>query len=137
MNEKPAQQTVTPSNCSEHWISWILRVGVSASLLLILIGIVVCFWHHPQYLSSKSELGQLISSDADFPRTLSGVFAEVLAFRGPAIITVGLLLLIATPIARIAISIIGFIGVRDYVFAIITSFVLLIVLMSFLLGKIQ
>jgi uncharacterized membrane protein len=122
---------------AELWISWVLRLGVGISLILISAGIVACFFHHPQYFSSPMELNHLIAPGAIFPRTLPEVFHEVLDCRGMAIVSVGLLLLIATPIARVAISLAGFIEDKDYVFACITSAVLIILLLSFLLGNVQ
>ena len=47
----------------------------------------------------------------------------------------GLLLLIATPVLRVAVSIFAFVYEKDKVFVIITSIVLGLLLLSFILGK--
>jgi uncharacterized membrane protein len=52
-----------------------------------------------------------------------------------AIIALGLLILLATPFARVAISILTFALERDWTFTAITALVLLILVVSFLLGR--
>ena len=53
---------------------------------------------------------------------------------GEHIANLGLLLLIATPVARVAASIVLFARERDFTFVIITTTVLLLLLLSFVLG---
>jgi uncharacterized membrane protein len=43
----------------------------------------------------------------------------------------GLLILIATPIARIAFSIIGYLLEKDYLYTVLTVIVLLVILLNF------
>ena len=52
------------------------------------------------------------------------------AVRGRAIIQLGLLLLIATPVARVAFSLVAFLRERDRAYVLITSFVLALLLVS-------
>ena len=49
----------------------------------------------------------------------------------------GLLMLIATPVMRVAVSIFAFIVHRDKVFTAITTLVLLLLFLSFVLGAIE
>jgi len=63
-------------------------------------------------------------------RTVSGIFREAFALRGRGIIQLGLLLLIATPVARVAFSIFGFAEEHDRLYIIIASIVLLILAYS-------
>ena len=44
-------------------------------------------------------------------------------------------LLIATPVMRVAVSIVAFLIERDWIFVIVTSFVLAMLILSFFLGK--
>jgi len=60
--------------------------------------------------------------------------AQARAQRGQAIVTLGLLLLIATPIARVAFSVAAFIVERDRVYVVITIVVLALLLLSLLFG---
>jgi uncharacterized membrane protein len=48
----------------------------------------------------------------------------------------GLLLLLATPVLRVAVSILAFIYEKDGIFVMITSIVLALLLLSFVLGRV-
>ncbi|MGD9636745.1 MAG: DUF1634 domain-containing protein, partial [Pirellulales bacterium] len=87
---------------AEIWIATTLRAGVLISLALVVMGTLVTFSHHPQYIASRRDLARLTTPGAAFPRTLSEVAAGAAAFRGQAIIVAGLLILIATPVVRVA-----------------------------------
>jgi uncharacterized membrane protein len=120
---------------AELLISRLLRTGVMASLVLIIGGVLLSFLHHPDYVSSPSELQRLTRPGAAFPHTLRDVLIGLREWQGRAVTTVGLLLLIATPVIRVAVSILMFAHERDWLFVAITSVVLLLLLTSFLLGK--
>ena len=113
----------------------LLRIGVIASILIIATGIAITFVHHPEYFSSRPALGAVTSPNAHFPSTLRDVIAGVRQLRGQAIIMAGLLILIATPVARVAMSVVIFIIVRDRLYIAITSAVLAILLVSFAAGR--
>jgi uncharacterized membrane protein len=120
---------------TEVVISMLLRTGVLISLFTILLGVVLMFVHHPNYLISRTDLQKLTALGATFPQSLSEVAQGLLALRGQAMVAAGLLLLIVTPIFRVAASIIAFVIERDWTYAAITSAVLLVLLLSFFLGK--
>jgi len=65
-----------------------------------------------------------------FPFTLPALMTDLAQFRPQGIITLGLLLLIATPVARVAISIVTFVMEHDRTYVIITCLVLAILLFS-------
>lgn len=115
-------------------ISAVLRVGVILSIAIMLAGIAVTFVHHPEYFSSRPSLGALTSTNTHFPNTLVDVIAGVRRGMGQDIVMAGLLVLIATPVARVALSLIVFLKVRDRLYTTITSVVLLILLISFAIG---
>jgi uncharacterized membrane protein len=121
----------------ELLISNLLRFGVLASLALILFGTTLSFIHHPAYVSSPEALHHLTQPGAAFPHTQRDVIAGVQAWRGQAIVTLGLLLLIATPVMRVAVSVLAFIYQRDRIFTLITLTVLGILLLSFVFGKVE
>ena len=109
-------------------IATLLRTGVVVSVVIILIGTVMTFAGHPEYFSARPDRG------AHFPNTLTEVIAGVRQGNGEAIIMAGLLVLIVTPVARVALSMIIFIIARDRLYTAITSAVLLILLISFAVG---
>ena len=120
----------------ELLISGLLRVGVVTSLLVVLTGTVISFVHHREYLRSTEPLRRLTTpGGAAFPHNVHEVWRGVKEGRGQAIVVVGLLLLIATPVMRVAVSVFAFVYERDPAFVLITSIVLLLLLLSFVLGK--
>lgn len=104
-------------------IGWILQGGVMLSSFVILIGVVLSFFH----AGSRQTLV--------FPHTLSEVWSGLLALQPVSVIALGLLLLLATPVIRVAASIIAFGLEHDRRYVVITSVVLGILVISFLLGK--
>lgn len=112
----------------------ILRGGVIASLLLVGAGLIVEFTRNPA-VSSPAEFSRLTAEKAVFPHTPSGVLTGLRHGRGQAIIALGLLLLIATPVVRVAASVATFLYQGDRAFALITGVVLALLLLSFYLGK--
>jgi uncharacterized membrane protein len=119
---------------AELLISTVLRGGVLTSLAVILAGTLVTFLHHPEYVSSPQELARLTEAGASFPHTLRDVVAGVAALRGQAIVVLGLLILIATPVLRVAVSILVFLEQRDRTYVAITVTVLTLLILSFFLG---
>jgi uncharacterized membrane protein len=118
-------------------ISTLLRVGVLVSLALIVIGTIVSFVHHPDYFTSAANFNRLTAPGAAFPHTLNGVLEGLGAASGQAIVMLGLLVLIATPVLRVAVSIFAFVYQEDWLFMGITALVLLLLLFSFVLGKVE
>lgn len=121
----------------ELLISNLLRAGVLASLGAILLGLAVMFIHHPEYLTERQPVGRVAASQPSYPHTVPSVLARVRDWRGQGIITLGLLILLLTPVARVAVSIFAFIYQRDRIFVVITATVLTILLIGFTLGRVS
>ncbi len=124
----------------EAIIGWILRVGVLASAALVALGVILLFvTQDTGYTGSFNDLAQLVQYSQNrlsaFPSTPADVLAGLAQFKPYAFIALGLLLLIATPVIRVAASVVIFVLERDYAYVLITLFVLLILVVSFLLGK--
>lgn len=109
---------------AELIISSILRIGVYLAAAVIFVGLVVLFI-----------TGQTGYPPGLFPTSVSSVFTGLIAFRAAAIISFGLFLLIATPIFRVASSVIVFIIEKDYLYTVITLIVLTVLLLSLFFGK--
>ena len=107
-------------------IGWILRVGVAVSVVLVFIGGVFFVYRHgnsiPDYKKFKGV--------PDFIHSFGGILNGVITFKGQAIIQLGIILLIATPVMRVAFSAVGFLLEKDYLYTFITLIVLLIILAS-------
>jgi uncharacterized membrane protein len=65
-------------------------------------------------------------------RSVAGIIHGALDLSGQAIIQLGLLILIATPVARVAFSAVAFAIERDFLYVWITLFVLAVLLYSLL-----
>ncbi len=121
----------------ELFLSNLLRVGVGTSFAIICFGTIVFFVHHPDFLHAPSDYHQFIERDRAFPHTLGDVCKGIANFRGESYILLGLILLIATPVMRVAVSILAFIYQKDRRFAVITAIVLFFLLLSFYLGHVE
>ena len=119
----------------ELLISRLLRTGVVLSLVLIVTGSSMSFAHHRDYTSSPAELRRLTEPGAAFPQTMRQVIEGVRSRRGQAIVAVGLLVLIVTPVVRVGVSIAAFALERDAAFTAITALVFGLLVLSFLLGR--
>ena len=122
-------------NWTDITIATLLRTGVVLSIVVIFTGLTITFVHHPEYLSSRLQLGALTSPGVHFPSTFSEVVQGVRRGQGQAIMAAGLLLLIATPVARVALSIAIFVVERDRLYAAITTAVFAILMIAFALGR--
>ncbi len=125
--QKRQQQETKASIFATNAIGWVLQGGVIISALVIVIGLVL-LPTQPGGLSPERLLR--------FPQTLSQVGVSLLALRPQGIIALGLLLLIATPVLRVAVSVVTFTLEKDRKYVVITLIVLAILLFSlFYLGS--
>jgi len=124
-HEQPRASLSHPETVATSSIGWILQGGVMLSAAIILLGLVLLPLR-PGGFSPQRMLA--------FPETLSQVGEGLLTLHPQAVITLGLLLLIATPIVRVAASILIFAFERDRRYVVITLIVLAILLLSLFLG---
>ncbi|GAC1356924.1 MAG: hypothetical protein NVSMB44_01510 [Ktedonobacteraceae bacterium] len=107
-------------------IGWILQGGVLLSAVFIIIGLL---------LLPTRPGGLSVHWLLTFPQTLDQIGHGLLILQPQAIIALGLLILIATPVVRVGASIISFALEKDRQYVVITSIVLAILLFSiFFLG---
>jgi uncharacterized membrane protein len=110
----------------ERIIGALLQAGLTVSGLLVVIGGAVELIRHgtqaPQYRVFLGEPTNL--------STVRGIVAHALAGHGRGIIQMGLLLLIATPVARVAFSAVGFLLERDWLYVVVTLLVLAVLIFS-------
>lgn len=114
----------------ELFIGKFLRYGVvSASCTAFLGGIFYLY----AYGGSKPDYRIFHSEPREF-RSFIGVFRGLLNKDSAAIIQLGVIFLIATPILRVLFSAIAFLMEKDYLYTIITLFVFSMILFSMLNG---
>jgi uncharacterized membrane protein len=121
---------------SERAISRVLRGGVVLSLLLVSTGTALSFLSKSgAYGRGPGEVARLTGSGGSFPRTTSWLIHGLAHLDGQAVVVLGLIVLILTPIVRVAVSIVAFAREGDRVYAFITTVVFLLLMLSFALGK--
>jgi uncharacterized membrane protein len=111
----------------EKVIGQLLRLGVLISSVIVAAGGVVYLCRHgaefPHYREFKGEPSKM--------KELKPLWQAVLRGEGRPLIQLGLLVLIATPVARIVFSIFGYLLEKDYLYTLITLVVLLVILLNF------
>lgn len=110
----------------ERFMGGLLRAGVSLSALLVLAGAMV---HLGGHAGDRPSLGTF-SGEPLALRGLAGIAGGGLALDGLALIQLGLLALIATPVARVVFSVFAFAAQRDRTYVAITLAVLAILCFS-------
>jgi uncharacterized membrane protein len=113
----------------EITISYVLRIGVILSVLILCAGLGLIFAHHPEY-ASKLPYNKVVGLQGNFPHSFGSLINSVSKGEGSGIAVLGLAILILTPIMRVAVSILAFIYQRDPAMTLVTSFVLAALLFS-------
>lgn len=107
-------------------VSNFLRAGVVLSAIVICIGLVMF----------------LVTGNSGYkanyyPTSPIDIINGLIAFKSYAIMLTGILILIITPVMRVGVSIIVFFKEKDYLYVKITTFVFVILIISFVLGKVE
>lgn len=110
----------------EQIIGSLLRTGVTVATLVVLAGGVLLLLRHggdvPDYRTFRGEPRAL--------RGLAGIAADAIRPSGRGIVQLGLVLLVATPVARVVFSTFGFAAQRDGKFVVVTAIVLAVLCWS-------
>jgi uncharacterized membrane protein len=108
----------------QRQISLLLRIGISASGLLMAVGFIMLF------ISGDSTSDQSLKSGWSIFRTvMDGQGGQV--FRNPTLyLFSGIIVLMLTPIFRVIFSLIGFAAEKDWRYAIISGIVLVVIAAS-------
>jgi uncharacterized membrane protein len=124
--------TITDASI-ERMVSVLLRTGVVISGVIVFFGGIYYVARHGHESADHSTF----HGEPSIDRIVGQIVAGALAFRARSIIQLGLLLLIATPIARVALSLVAFALERDRTYVVITAIVLTILLYSLISGALQ
>lgn len=104
----------------ETIIGLLLRVGVLIAAAVVAFGAVIFLWRHGATHASYRTFAGVPAS----LRHPSLIVDDALHLSGRAVIQLGLLCLIATPVARVVFSAVAFLIERDYLYVVITLIVL-------------
>ena len=132
MNHQPKQKKLLRDADMQLIIGWILRTGVTLSMAVVIIGGIFFIYRHGRSIADYSTFKGV----PDFIQGTGNIIRNVFNVRGQAIIQLGIMLLIATPIIRVIFSAIGFILEKDHLYTFISLLVLFIILVSMFTGHI-
>ncbi len=106
----------------------LLRIGVLLAASVVLAGGILYLARHggavPDY--------HLFRGQPEYLRSLTGILSSALALDARGVVQLGLVLLVATPIARVAFSAVLFAFERDRTYVLVTLLVLSLLLKSLL-----
>jgi uncharacterized membrane protein len=114
----------------ETEIGLMLRIGVSVSALVVFVGGIM-------YLRGEKDIPDYehFHATADHLRTIPGVLHGVARFDAASVIQLGILLLIATPVARVILCVVGFARQRNRLYVVVSALVLAILTYSLVAGN--
>jgi uncharacterized membrane protein len=104
----------------------LLRTGVITAASIVLVGGILFLTRHKIPVTDY----HVFSGEPSDLRTISGIFADVKAFHARGLIQLGLLVLIATPVARVVFSLFAFLYQKDWKYVVFTAIVLGLLLYS-------
>ena len=122
-------------------IAMLLRIGVVIAAALVAIGGIMALRHPESTVPSfrafhaPGEAATAAAAPHAAIYSISAVFRQLRDGSGASIIALGLLVLIATPIARVVFAVIGFARERDMLYTVISFVVLAILVFSLVHGR--
>jgi uncharacterized membrane protein len=115
----------------EQLVGRLLQFGVLASAIVVLVGGALVLAQHggdrPVYTPFRGE--------PEYLRSLIGIVRAAASFDSLAIVQLGLVMLIATPVLRVAFTLVAFVLQRDRVYVFITTVVLALLVYGLLYGR--
>jgi uncharacterized membrane protein len=112
----------------EEIVGNLLRAGVLLSASVVLFGACIYLARH---WSEPADYRVFRGEPSDY-RNLRAIVHTAFTWHGRGFIQLGLVLLIATPVARVAFAVIGFAAERDRMYMVFAGLVLVILLYSLL-----
>jgi uncharacterized membrane protein len=114
----------------EQALGRVLQAGVVLAAAVVLIGAIAYLSAHGLERFSY----HVFRGEPTDLRTLGGIARNALTLDSRGIVQLGVLLLLATPVARVALSVVAFARQRDRTYVLVTSVVLLLLLASLFAG---
>ena len=123
----------------EAAVGLVLRAGVAVSSVLMLVGTIVTVTasataHDARRTVAALRAGAAHPAGLPIPRNAGDVLHGLRHLQGPDLVILGVILLVLTPVARVAASMVVYATERETTFVVITAVVLALLLMSFALG---
>ena len=120
--------TSTQDKRMDEIIGHLLRTGVLLAAAIVFVGGVVYLHRHQVPVTNY----RVFQGEPEELRGIRDIVRGALEFSGRGLIQFGLLVLIATPVARVIFSLFAFLYERDWTYVIVTAIVLTLLLYSLL-----
>ena len=111
-------------------VAAMLRLGVSLAALIVLVGAVLLLLHPGTPISDYREFHE----GNPALRTFAGIVEGAIDLAPKSVIQLGLVVLIATPVARVVLCVVGFARQRSALYVGVSTLVLAILMYSLLRG---
>lgn len=111
-------------------IGSLLRAGVIVAAVLVLSGGALYLARHGSTIPDY----HVFHGEPAYLRDFGGILSAARVLDGPGLIQLGLLVLLATPLVRVAFSVLAFALQRDRTYVVVTSIVLAVLLYSLAAG---
>lgn len=115
----------------EQVVGRLLQLGVLVAAAVVLAGAALLLAHHGGTSASYSQF----HGEPTELRTVAGIVRAAATLNPAAVVQLGLVLLIATPIARVAFTLVAFILQRDRTYIWITTLVMMLLLFGLIFGR--
>ena len=135
MSERNPAYTGSPPRLSDHALEQIigrlLQIGVLISALVVVVGGIALLVRHG---GTPADFGSFRAEPSELS-TLGGIVRGAYHLDSHAIVQLGLVLLIATPITRVGLTLVAFWWQRDRLYVGITAFVLALLVYGLFWGR--
>ena len=111
---------------AERWIGNLLRMGVRSAGVIVAAGAVLFLWNH----GAETPDDRTFHRQPAELRSITGLLGVIPSLDGRTLIQLGIVILIATPVARVALSAAAFARVGDRRFVCIDAFNLAVLVYS-------
>jgi uncharacterized membrane protein len=118
---KPSDQDLDVS------VAVVLRIGVTLSAAVVILGGLLLGNH---LFGAVPDYTHFQPGDPGL-RSVMGIVQGAVNLSPKSVIQLGLLLLIATPVARVILCVIGFARQHNILYVVVSTFVLVILILSF------
>ena len=111
-------------------ISYVLRFGVVASVLLVSVGTILLFADNGSNGFSLSQIANVNAGINSAVITVPAIISGLSALQGIDFVLLGLMVLMATPVTRVFLSIFAFLYDRNWIYVIITAIVFIYLMIA-------
>ena len=115
----------------EQVIGRLLQYGVLLAAVVTLFGGILLLLHHG---ASPADFS-LFQGEPARLRSITAIVSGAFSGEAMAVVQLGLLLLIATPVARVAFTLVAFAIQRDRTYVVVTTIVLALLLYGLVFGR--